>query len=776
MKKTKPDEKGECSKISSPVSSNFEPEEEKVKEILRDQIYMARVLPKFAPHIGCHTVNDTEHRIKSTLTKNQYNIFCNNRIFVVFMKKKSSVVQAQFGRCIMSLETKESTANVIVIRAKGTNLHFSPREFVVVTDLNCVSNKDDFVFDEDLSNRLKDYFGGAKYFQKRKLFAAFSVKIWGKDNDEDAVKFANLYFIHAFFFFAVDTVVIPQLHFYLVESGRYSDYPWGSLAFEELAKSLNKKLKPKDKFYMLYEIPLAIQIWLYECCSIVPRNVASRVDNQILRLLNWKTNAPRPRYESLMKSMFNEADVKVCFKNIEPTRKEISCFQISKKVVSAGVSHKDDEVNSNNDFQDPPHSKKYSITQKKHHGDSSSSPVKKKLKQQHKGLDEQTPKRTSPPRAAKKLSVRTSIFMLIQQKEKVASKRKDINRSANKKSIPIESPDSFLCSFGVEDDFISKKVFHKIIYALQVIEEINGNQSASLMEVYNEDKDDVLDKTDIDQHEARDICESPNSECDAEKIVDTSEGYQAEMNENKSPKDDSKKSKYDLNTSYKYNTVDYNFMNIINTVLAVYRIDDDSLNAGRKEYHLNEYINGFRMHVTVPWHTVDHIFIPINVKAKHHWVLAVISFNDRYIYVYDSLSSAGHDTGVLAEVEKLDEVIPICLIACKFYEKKGIDTANHPNYKSYDNVDLFDVYVVEDLPQTIKDCGLYMVTYAECLTFGDLVSPVDCDPDLIHTRYASILWNYDMKKEEENAQSDDEAPMRPPREIGLTKDTEILEI
>ncbi|KAF3680467.1 hypothetical protein FXO38_02278 [Capsicum annuum] len=307
-----------------------------------------------------------------------------------------------------------------------------------------------------------------------------------------------------------------------------------------------------------------------------------------------------------------------------------------------------------------------------------------------------------------------------------------------------------------------------------VTEEINGNQSASLMEVYNEDKDDVLDKTDIDQHEARDICESPNTklvddnigeahisdsqfsfsnkvlksinldfiksnlgvedestniggaaettvntsaenesknnECDAEKIVDTSKEYQAEMNENKSPKDDSKhidvcfyylrkKSKYDPNTSYKYSTVDCNFMNIINSVLAVYRIDDDSLNAGGKEYHLNEYINGFRMHATVPWHTVVHIFIPINVKANHHWILAVISFNDRCIYVYDSLSSVGHDAGVLTKDEKLAEVIPICLVACKFYEKKDIDTANHPNYKSYDNMDLFDVYVVEDLPQ-----------------------------------------------------------------------------
>ncbi|KAF3631961.1 hypothetical protein FXO38_26370 [Capsicum annuum] len=144
------------------------------------------------------------------------------------------------------------------------------------------------------------------------------------------------------------------------------------------------------------------------------------------------------------------------------------------------------------------------------------------------------------------------------------------------------------------------------------------------------------------------------------------------------------------------------------------RIDDASLNAGGKEYHLNEYINGFRMHATVPWHTVDHIFIPINVKAKHHWVLAVISFNDRCIYVYDSLSSVGHDDG-----------------------KKSIDTANHPNYEFYDKMDLFDVYVMEDLPQQPSDSG-----------------------------------NYGMKKEEENAQSDDEAPLRPSREIGLTEETE----
>ncbi|PHU06702.1 hypothetical protein BC332_23191 [Capsicum chinense] len=180
----------------------------------------------------------------------------------------------------MSLESKESSTNDIINRAKGTNLYFSLREFTVVIGLNCLSNKDDFIFDEDLPNKIIDqYFDGARYIQKRELFAAVTV-----------------------------------------ESGRYRDYPWGSVAYEELAKSLNTKLKPTEKFYMLYGMPLAIQIWFYEYCSDVPCTVAS----------------------------------KVVFKNIEPTRKEISSFQIPEKVVPRGGSHKEAFVDSDDDFQDPP--------------------------------------------------------------------------------------------------------------------------------------------------------------------------------------------------------------------------------------------------------------------------------------------------------------------------------------------------------------------------------------------------------------------------------------
>lgn len=160
-----------------------------------------------------------------------------------------------------------------------------------------------------------------------------------------------------------------------------------------------------------------------------------------------------------------------------------------------------------------------------------------------------------------------------------------------------------------------------------------------------------------------------------------------------------KKSKYDPNNSYKFSTVDCNFVNIVKRVFDVYKVDDASLNAGGKEYHINEYISGFRMHATVPWHTIDHMFIPIHVKDKYHWVLAIITFNHRCIYVYDSLLTDGHDTVVLAEIEKLAEVISICLIACKFYENEGIDIDNHPNYKLIDKIDPFGVLVVENVPQ-----------------------------------------------------------------------------
>ncbi|PHT46662.1 hypothetical protein CQW23_15820 [Capsicum baccatum] len=248
-----------------------------------------------------------------------------------------------------------------------------------------------------------------------------------------------------------------------------------------------------------------------------------------------------------------------------------------------------------------------------------------------------------------------------------------------------------------------------------------------------------------------------------------------------------KKSKYgphssyknEPNKSYKYSTVDCNFMNVIRSLNDVYSMDAQNLKDGGQEHHLMEYINGFRMHAAVPWHIVEDIFIPINIKEKHHWVLLVLSFSERCIFLYDSYESSVHYAVVLAEIEKIAKIIPLCLQACDFYVKKGIDHQSHSRYKDKESSDMFDVLFQDDLPQQPSgslDCGVFMVMYAECLSYGHKIIASEFDPNALRTRYAALLWDYEMRKQEANVISDVEAPVRPARQSRITSVTEVVDV
>ncbi|KAF3623626.1 hypothetical protein FXO38_30651 [Capsicum annuum] len=155
------------------------------------------------------------------------------------------------------------------------------------------------------------------------------------------------------------------------------------------------------------------------------------------------------------------------------------------------------------------------------------------------------------------------------------------------------------------------------------------------------------------------------------------------------------------------------------------------------------------MHADVPWHTVEDIYFQVNIKEKYHWVLAILSFSERCIFLYDSYESSGHYPTVLVEIEKLAEIIPLCLQQSDFYVKKGIDVENHPRYKDKDSSDMFDVLFQENLPQQsneILDCGLYMVTYSECLSYGHKVLANEFDSNALRKRYATLLWDYETRK------------------------------
>ncbi|PHT72352.1 hypothetical protein T459_23137 [Capsicum annuum] len=176
------------------------------------------------------------------------------------------------------------------------------------------------------------------------------------------------------------------------------------------------------------------------------------------------------------------------------------------------------------------------------------------------------------------------------------------------------------------------------------------------------------------------------------------------------------------------------------SVHNIYSVDDPNLTVGGQEANLNEYINGFRMHAAVLWHTVENIYIPINIKEKYHWVLAVLSFSERCIFLYDSYESFGHYSTVLAEIEKLAEIIPLCLQACDFYDKKGINLQNHPRYKDKDSSDMFDVLFEENLPQ--QPSGSLTKGVKPELT-GDpyeIVKP-NLTVDFLYLMLAALFWS-----------------------------------
>ncbi|PHT52884.1 hypothetical protein CQW23_07346 [Capsicum baccatum] len=140
---------------------------------------------------------------------------------------------------------------------------------------------------------------------------------------------------------------------------------------------------------------------------------------------------------------------------------------------------------------------------------------------------------------------------------------------------------------------------------------------------------------------------------------------------------------------------------------------------------------------------------------------------ERCIFLYDSYESSGHYPAVLAEIEKLVGITPLCLQQYDFYVKKVFDVENHPRYKDKDSSDMFDGLFQENLPQKLSgslDCGLYMVTYVECLSYDHKVLTNEFDSNAFHKRYAALLWNYGTQKQEANSHNNVEAPLRPARQ------------
>ncbi|XP_070035558.1 uncharacterized protein [Nicotiana tomentosiformis] len=230
-----------------------------------------------------------------------------------------------------------------------------------------------------------------------------------------------------------------------------------------------------------------------------------------------------------------------------------------------------------------------------------------------------------------------------------------------------------------------------------------------------------------------------------------------------------KKGKYKQTTNFKYTIADCIFKTRIAEIFDRYADTNSNANVAKEEDVVCEYIRGYRLLANVPWHIVDNVLIPVNLKDKLHWILAVVSFKKRCIKVYDSYISAGHDAYVASEMDKLAKLVPLYLSISDFYrDKQGIDLSHDSAYIDKAQTDPFDVVFISNLPQQKSgsmDCGLHVAAYAEFLSTVGLIPQSTFDANLLRQRYGALLWDYAMQKIDDDAISEKEATSKIVRQI-----------
>ncbi|KAF3677040.1 hypothetical protein FXO38_03997 [Capsicum annuum] len=172
MSNSSNDERAKCSKF---YQSKAESNDVEIQH--KDSIFVITDLPKNSPHVSCYVEMKIFDTLKQKLSSVQLREFMGT-CFGQYANMPESWVQSQMFRCAMSLELKTSSTDAIMLRFNENTLRFSLRDFAIISGLNCVACKGDFIFNTSVPNRLmQTYFDGEEEPYKATLFQAFEDKV-----------------------------------------------------------------------------------------------------------------------------------------------------------------------------------------------------------------------------------------------------------------------------------------------------------------------------------------------------------------------------------------------------------------------------------------------------------------------------------------------------------------------------------------------------------------------------------------------------------------------
>ncbi|XP_062118337.1 uncharacterized protein LOC133831951 [Humulus lupulus] len=209
-----------------------------------------------------------------------------------------------------------------------------------------------------------------------------------------------------------------------------------------------------------------------------------------------------------------------------------------------------------------------------------------------------------------------------------------------------------------------------------------------------------------------------------------------------------KKGMYHDSTVLKFTTTDTTFQKRIEAIYDSFLKKNRDHGVMNRNHVVAEVMMGFGLSCNKSWLQVDHVLFPSLVKNEKHWLLAILSFKDRLIHVYNTLTCDRKDHVALLAIEPFRVLLPTYLSIIGFYKRIDIDFCSKP-YFGRPQAGSFEVVMDDDIPSgSLIDSAIYMFSFAEYFIAGKEIPRCNFDVECHRSRLAYLLYSYAMGKQE----------------------------
>ncbi|KAF4352862.1 hypothetical protein F8388_014389 [Cannabis sativa] len=157
-----------------------------------------------------------------------------------------------------------------------------------------------------------------------------------------------------------------------------------------------------------------------------------------------------------------------------------------------------------------------------------------------------------------------------------------------------------------------------------------------------------------------------------------------------------KKIMYSAEPKIKVTTTDCLFCSSITTLYEKFVEKNNDISVLSLSHNVAQYIQGGKILCATPWHLVDHVVMPINVKLQDHWICGRLNIVDRRISLYNSLRSGRYMTAAKEACKPFSVILP--------YYFSMLDFKGLRNEAKFSTMEPFPIVAVDGLPEQVTAC------------------------------------------------------------------------